>query len=385
MFESYRHNKKNKFLYYSVGDQRFESDLKAYQHFTKNLNNEISFNLDLRVMDSDWTQEPTQSLQYYRNKMCQAIEQSYDQITLGYSGGTDSETILEAFAQRQTRDLELLNIINTHQQQTKNRQWLREHTEKAVANKWQTTAKKLKWKFNMWQAWQSLDHKEYEKALTDYKYGAWTVDWRYLNSWAQNSGMVTHTRNKSKTSCLVMGKEKPEIVIEDGWWCFKLLNLNWEMPFDCVDPNVDLVFFWINDMVPELIIKLAHLKAKEMETIFKEEQMKPTNENSQKHSQYISKHYERLNRAMGFDAITKFLNSDAQKTFGWFKQEELKEQKTVANEVKKIEIVNQYFDQVAVKTVDNRFLDMERKNLHGVWSKSKKLFPVCQELKDLLT
>jgi hypothetical protein len=88
---------------------------------------------------------------------------------------------------------------------------------------------------------------------------------------------------------------------------------------------------------------------------------------------------------MGFEAITKFLNSDAQKTFGWFKQEELKEQKTVANEVKKIEIVNQYFDQVAVKTVDNRFLDIERKNLHGVWSKSKKLFPVCQELKDLLT
>jgi len=183
---------------------------------------------------------------------------------------------------------------------------------------------------------------------------------------------------------LVMGKEKPDVVIEDGWWCFRLLNLNWELPFDCVDPNVELVFFWINDVVPELIIKLAHMKAKEMQKIFIEEQIKPTHENSQKHSQYLDKHYRRLNQALGFNAITDFLNSDAQKTFGWFKQAELQEQKQLFNEGNKIKIVNDYFDQVVAKTVDNRFLDFNKKNLHGIWSKSKKLFPVCDELKELM-
>ena len=385
MFESYRHNKKNKFQYFKVGDKRFGSDLHAYQYFTKNLNNEISFNLDLRVMDRDWQKEPEKDLSYYKTAMCEHIKQHYDKIVLGYSGGTDSETILESFFQTKTKGLELLNIINTYQQQTKNRQWLKEHTEEAVRQKWGLVAKDLGWKFNMWKPWKPLDNTQYEKAITDYNYGSWTVDWRYLNSWAQNSGDITRTFDKAKRTALVMGKEKPEVVIEDGWWCFKLLNLNWELPFDCVDPNVELVFFWINDVVPELIIKLAHTKAREMQKIFIEEQIKPTRENSQKHSQYLDRHYKRLNRAMGFHAITDFLNSDAQKTFGWFKQAELQEQKQLFNEGNKIEIVNEYFDQVVAKTVDDRFLDFDKKNLHGIWSKSKKLFPVCDELKDMLT
>ena len=385
MFESYRHNKKNKFQYFKVGDKRFGSDLHAYQYFTKNLNNEISFNLDLRVMDRDWQKEPEKDLSYYKTAMCEHIKQHYDKIVLGYSGGTDSETILESFFQTKTKGLELLNIINTYQQQTKNRQWLKEHTEEAVRQKWGLVAKDLGWKFNMWKPWKPLDNTQYEKAITDYNYGSWTVDWRYLNSWAQNSGDITHTFDKAKRTALVMGKEKPEVVIEDGWWCFKLLNLNWELPFDCVDPNVELVFFWINDVVPELIIKLAPTKAREMQKIFIEEQIKPTRENSQKHSQYLDRHYKRLNRAMGFHAITDFLNSDAQKTFGWFKQAELQEQKQLFNEGNKIEIVNEYFDQVVAKTVDDRFLDFDKKNLHGIWSKSKKLFPVCDELKDMLT
>ena len=82
MFESYRHNKKNKFQYFKVGDKRFDSDLHAYQYFTKNLNNEITFNLDLRVMDQDWQKEPEQHLSYYKRAMCEHIKQHYDKIVL---------------------------------------------------------------------------------------------------------------------------------------------------------------------------------------------------------------------------------------------------------------------------------------------------------------
>ena len=39
-----------------------------------------------------------------------------------------------------------------------------------------------------------------------------------------------------------------------------------------------------------------------------------------------------------------------------------------------------YFDEVLVKTIDNRFLDFEKKMVHGIRSRSYKLFPVNEVL-----
>ena len=387
MIESYwdREPYKNLF-YYTVGDKRFQSDLQAYKYFSKNLNNEIRFNIGLKLMEMDWTKEPTESIEHYRQLLCARLEDMYSNIMLGYSGGTDSETILECFFRRGTKNLTMLNIVNTLQQHTETRQWLRDHTNQAVQQKWGQVARQRNWNFRMWEAWQPTSHESFEKDLTDYKSGSWTVEYRYLNAWSQNSGQKTLTRNKGKKTCLVMGKEKPELVIEDGWWCYKTLNLAWERPFDCVDPSTDLVMFWTNDIVPELCIKLAHAKAIEMEKVFIENNIKPTTNNSIKQSIVMSPNYTRLNAAMGMKALTPFLDGNAQKTFGWFKKKEFEEQIATGEKdpVNKKIIADRVFDEVLTKQIDNRFLDFNNKNLHGIWGKPIKVRPVCQQLREML-
>ena len=95
-------------LYYQVGEKKFHSDLHAFQHFTQNLNQSLSFNIYYKFFNDDWTTEPKETISHYRAEMCEQIAQSYDKIIIAYSGGTDSETIVDEFKKKQIKNIRFI-------------------------------------------------------------------------------------------------------------------------------------------------------------------------------------------------------------------------------------------------------------------------------------
>ena len=71
-------------LYYDVGGKKFHSDLHAFQQFTKDPQQSLSFNIDLKLFEEDWTQEPPRSISDYRSEMCDHIASRYDRIIIAY-------------------------------------------------------------------------------------------------------------------------------------------------------------------------------------------------------------------------------------------------------------------------------------------------------------
>ncbi len=370
-------------LYYQVGEKKFHSDLHAFQYFSKNLNQPLSFNINYNFFNDDWTQEPKQSVAHYRSEMCEQIAQRYDKIIVAYSGGTDSETIIEEFKKKNIKNIELLFVTNDINSTVASRKWLEEHMEIIIKQKHKDAIENLGWTFRIGEKWKLQDNKTFERTMTDYEEGCWQVDYRYLTAWHQNSNEQILTRIKKQRTCIVFGKEKPEVVIKDGWWCFQLLNCDWEQPFDCVDPNTDLVFFYTSDYCPDLLKKLSHIKANEMEKIFLEHKIEPTESNSRIISGQSSPYRERLLHAMGYRAMSKFLNTDATRPLGgWQKEIEVQQQlKTDPKFYQNRQLLkNDFFDSVVANTVDNRFLDLNERKIHGIWGNPIKLKPVSQDL-----
>ena len=370
-------------MYYNVGGKKFHSDVHALQHFSEDTKRSLSFNLDFKLFDSDWTKEPSQSISHYRQEMCQQIASRYDRIIIAYSGGTDSETIVDEFKRLGTRNIELLHTDEQTAAPVETRKWLREHMRIAIESKHTDAVQDLGWKITIGETWQMQNYKKLEKTLADYEEGCWNIDYRMINPWHLNDDNIKMTKNTRQKTCIVFGKEKPDIVIHDGWWCYQLMNNNWQQPIDSMDPDTDLVYFYVNDYCPDLVKKLSHAKANEMEKIFKELGMAPTLDNSRKVSVQSSPYRERLLKAMGYNAITNFLNSNATLLgFGWQKNLETQQQKKmdpdlhIKNELLKFE----YFDTVITKTIDNRFLDLSKREVHGIWGEPIKVKPVSEGL-----
>ena len=158
-------------------------------------------------MNADWTTEPPHSIHHYRQRMCEEIAKNYDDVILAYTGGTDTETILNTFKLNGTRNLSIMNFANDFvHQQSKSRQFLRDHTNHHFERKHGADARKLNWEVNMFQAWTPTNEKEFESKLADYKVGSYQSDYKNVNGWWQNSGKTTLTRNrKGRKTCMVYG------------------------------------------------------------------------------------------------------------------------------------------------------------------------------------
>ena len=96
-----------------------------------------------------------------------------------------------------------------------------------------------------------------------------------------------------------------------------------------------------------------------MEKIFKENKIKPTEDNSRMVSGQSSPYRERLLQAMGYQAMSRFLNTDATRPLGgWQKEIEIEQQLKIDPKFYNDRqlLKNDFFDTVIEKTIDNRFL-----------------------------
>jgi len=380
------HKKTKSLITFSVGDRSFQSDVSALQYFTKNLNNELRMDFSF-PLENDWTTKPENDLEHYRQQMCAYIENTYHNIVIAYSGGTDSETMVDVFKRRGTKQITLLHLTNTDDATTKNRQWLEAHMHERIRIKHADAIKHLGWNVRIGTLWKPGTSSAAERTITDGRFSSWGSDPTFINNWYEdkpNQKILNVLDPKKKTS-VVYGKEKPEIGIEDDWWVARYVSSMFETPFR-FNEEVEDVYFFLNEYCPKLTIKIAWLKAVEMQNIFRTDSILPTESNANAVSLTSSPYYTRLVKAMGFDALSDFLNTSATKNWGWWRKKSLSETASKCQNTKyKQLLASKYFDEVLAQTIDNRFLDHKQKMVHGIRSKSYKLFPVDQILLDRLS
>ena len=404
IFESLNHNPKNKHNHIKANGKIFYSDLQALAYVSSLFkqsgsgNKPTMDNKDQRLNDylarkgllefcmrgvnpeDDWKAEPEQTFQQLCDRMCRLVEQTYDGIYISYSGGTDSDTIAESFLRRGTRNITLVNVANIPaQKKTNARKWLAQHTGDAVKSKYADAVANLGWRVMMFQGWQPTDLQQYEKSFLEREFLSWRQDYWNIHAWAQNSGEVTLTKHNKK-SCWIVGLEKPHLTVNNGWYCFQMKHDTMDTPLSCVDPNSELIHFWLNDMVPDLIKKMSHAKCREIKKIFKETRMIPTKLTVEQMNKVTSRYYQRLNQAMGLGGLTKFLmTAETHEGGAWRSMDLAQQNNIIANDKQlseKILLRNRYFDEVIVKEIHNELLHLDAKKPMQIYSKPIPIMPV---------
>ena len=83
--------------FYEVGHARYHNKIHAILE-SQRWNLPMRWNyLDQEFDQHDWTQEPTESLQQLYAQRAQQLRESYDYLVLHFSGGSDSNNVLETF------------------------------------------------------------------------------------------------------------------------------------------------------------------------------------------------------------------------------------------------------------------------------------------------
>ena len=101
--------------------------------------------------------------------MCDYIENNYHNITIAWSGGTDSETVVDTFKRRQTKNIKLLHITSHLGQFTKSKQWLHEHMRQLASAKHGDAVNKLGWQIQIGETWKSTKPAKFGNQLSDDK------------------------------------------------------------------------------------------------------------------------------------------------------------------------------------------------------------------------
>lgn len=417
--------------------KEFNSDIEALTHVSKHMAREFRVNkprldgadntlqrylAEKGVLEfvlpgvtdtTDWETEPTETIDQLCDRLCDIIEQTYDEIFLGYSGGTDSETIAQYFLKRGTRNLILLHrpldlwpghdVDNAQHVFNGQLQWADQLTADTVKVKYAWAIKNLGWKVEWVKHVKPYDAKEYEKSLMGREFLSWENDYNNINSWAQNSGQPMF-RTKGKRSCFIEGLEKPVIVLDKGWFKFYVAHDTqwWGCP--AAPPECEKVWFWLNNLVPDVIKKLSHLKAQEFTKIFQERNEVPTAEEVKDMNNNNHPDRMRILEAMKMrNGLTKFhLTAHATHIecvsghYGplewipdegsgldwrhWKISERSKKKQTTT--IQKNLIKDQFYDQVIMKDINKRFLNTPDRTMYGITSKMLPVMPAPMKPKE---
>ena len=89
-------NRQDIFGFYRVGNLKLYSQIEALE-ISQRLNLPITWHFNDEVYSSfDWTKEPDESISELYKKRCEQLREKYDYLVLFYSGGADSDNILNS-------------------------------------------------------------------------------------------------------------------------------------------------------------------------------------------------------------------------------------------------------------------------------------------------
>jgi len=251
---------------YRVGDLKFYSKLEAIEmHAKTGIHPHWDFN-EAVFSSYDWTQEPQESiLELYRQR-AQQLRDSYDHIVLIYSGGADSETILQSFVDNDIKLDEVASYVNYEATGEKNNYLNREIFENAIPRIQE---------LQIQQPW--IKHRLIDLTQLQLQYflsKEAKFDWIYNVNTFFNSNCVARESlatkisewgnliNQGKKLCLLWGFEKPRVYFDNDRFYMVFLDIFDNGPtvksFSGKLPYSDEMFYWAPESA-KIIIKQGHL------------------------------------------------------------------------------------------------------------------------------
>jgi hypothetical protein len=209
--------KKADYLYYQVGNFKTTNKLTAIEQANGNLDQVKFYFNDDDQLRYDWTVEPEEDIDELVNQRVREIRDQYGYVSLWYSGGFDSQTILDSFVHQNIR---LDEVVIYH------RPWFNHeyNVEHIYAYNYANYVKKT------YQPWLKINVIQYSyEAQFDF-YRAYGTDWIYKESGAftcftKTSRYTTATFQKEFSALIkipgrvdINGVDKPRVNLYNNKW-----------------------------------------------------------------------------------------------------------------------------------------------------------------------
>lgn len=354
-------------FHYRVGSKKFYNNVSALQQFTKDPTQSLEFRLEFNFLYNPvlWQKEPPQDVFYYMDYRSKLIKDRYKNIYVEYSGGTDSHTMLESLF-RVNCPVHLHHSIIRSMSDYSNKMW----------RKNQLSFKELKSKniksFTL-DDWSPFNNKGLDKTLLNYR-GNFNIVSNF-NVWQWEFYTDKTTRyNIKNNDCIILGKEKPKLIIKDGWWCWQDTDASFTDAYWDIDQG-DFIYFFMSDECPELFIKLAWCKIKKIKEIAARTNTVITNDWIQTIQDVDSLYYEEINQSMGYRALNSILNSNSYKLNSNHNPRKVENQK-FAIENKIIDFKKEYFNSEVVNKIRDDFFNIEKLTVDGIKTLSIPITPL---------
>ena len=289
-------------IYYSVGGQKYLTNVDALGAFTLDPNKtlEMKFDCEFTNQPDIWQVEPPHSVDYYMDKHARILSEKYSKVHLRYSGGTDSNTVLQSFVR--TGGVVDIEHITTEEMSDFSRD-LYTHCKKDFADVAKLDAVNS---FSVFSH-RGLSQKEFERALCNYKGNLSSVMLNNSLYWDSNSATST-LLGVMENDVVVSGKEKPKLSVENGWWCWTAIDASFgdsQFTFD----RGEHCWFYLSDNVPELQIKITWNKIKCLEKLARQQKVHVTPNWANDIQKTTSSYYQTINHAMGYRALNSVLDT----------------------------------------------------------------------------
>lgn len=263
-----------KFGYYSVGNQIFKSKIDAFVTGTKTGVHPKWHFCDDVWGTVNWTQEPETSILDLYKLRAQQIRNSYDRVVIYYSGGCDSQTLVEAFVDAGCFIDEIVTV------------WHRDINNNPILNTSVTDARNYEAEFEL-RAKEGIEWIQKISPGTKIVYQDRSGDITKIyesfdgEEWLQGQRDVTNAMFKSRwaltysrdqliqldrgiKTAVVYGVDKPRVCIKDGNYCAYFLDSVSNQIGDAgmnrpeYDNYEELFFYWSPDL-PEIVVKQTHM------------------------------------------------------------------------------------------------------------------------------
>jgi hypothetical protein len=264
----------DKFGYYLVGNQKIHNKIKALRLATQTNQSVVWQWADQVWNQVNWTHEPeTDIYELYRMRARQ-IREKYDYVIINYSGGSDSQTVVDAFLDADCH----IDEIVTH--------WNQKYVHLSNIDSVSTDARNVEAEFSRTvvpginriiqrSPNTKITYRDISKSVLDIYDQADGESWLDLTCEHLNPGFITRwsgtlesdqliTLDKGFQSVIVNGTDKPKICIKDDKkYYLYLLDIFVNQGRGATNlPEYDNInyecFYWSPDL-PEILVKQGHL------------------------------------------------------------------------------------------------------------------------------
>lgn len=219
----------------------------------------------------DWTVEPSESLEQLYRQRAEQLRDQYDYLILCFSGGADSQNVLNTFMTNNIFLDEIMIYHNLSKEQNCSFDQLNDMNAEVV--KTAIPAAQEFVKTNPRTQLRTIDFSDLQYQYFLSEQNTEKFIWSVNSLLSPNTGILAHKWtlsqdyvdliNQGKRVCFITGHEKPRMDFDDGRYSVKFYNLLDNVAFvGSGAPNE--LFYWTPDYA-KLMVKQAHVLKQHVE------------------------------------------------------------------------------------------------------------------------